>query len=74
MDETKKRKNHEPEFKAKIGLEALRGLKTIYEIAQHYGVHPVQVGQYKKKILAQAAELFEARRGPKSSPKNSDSK
>lgn len=40
-------------------------MKTINEIAQEYGVHPVQVGQYKKQILAQAGQLFEARRGPK---------
>jgi transposase len=40
-------------------------VKTINEIAQEYGVHPVQVGQYKKQILAQAGQLFEARRGPK---------
>jgi hypothetical protein len=39
-----------PEFKAKLGLEALRGVKTINEIGQEYGVHPVQVGQWKKKI------------------------
>jgi transposase-like protein len=39
----KKRKVHSPEFKAKVGLEALKGLKTINEIGQEYGVHPVQV-------------------------------
>jgi hypothetical protein len=35
----KKRKVHSPEFKAKVGLEALKGLKTINEIGQEYGVH-----------------------------------
>ncbi len=65
MSEAKKRKIHEAEFKAKVGLEALRGVKTINEIAQEFGVHPVQVGQYKKQILAQAGQLFEAKRGPK---------
>jgi len=45
MSETKKRKVHLPEFKAKVGLEALRGVKTINEIAQDYGDHPVQVSQ-----------------------------
>jgi transposase-like protein len=43
MSETKKRKIPTPEFKAKVGLEALRGLKTINVISQEYGVHPVQV-------------------------------
>ncbi|MDP2828686.1 MAG: IS3 family transposase, partial [Sulfuricellaceae bacterium] len=50
MSEAKKRKVHVPEFKAKVGLEALRGVKTLNEIGQEYGVHPVQVGQWKKEI------------------------
>ena len=53
------------EFKAKVGLEAVRGLKTVTEIAQEYGVHPVLVGQWKKEILENAGALFDARRGPK---------
>jgi transposase len=65
MSEAKKRKLHAPEFKAKIGLEALRGVKTINEIGQEYGVHPVQVGQWKKEIQEQAKTLFECKRGPK---------
>lgn len=50
MSEVKTRKVHTPEFKAKVGLEALRGMKTINEIGQEHGVHPVQVGQWKKAI------------------------
>jgi len=65
MSEAKKRKVHVPEFKAKVGLEALRGVKTINEIGQEYGVHPVQVGQWKKEIQEQAKTLFEGKRGPK---------
>jgi transposase len=61
----KKRKVHTPEFKAKVGLEALRGVKTINEIGREYGVHPVQVGQWKKEIQDQAKTLFEGKRGPK---------
>ena len=53
MKEVKKRKAHLPEFKAKVGLEALRGEKTVNQIGQEYGVHPVQVGQWKKEIQAQ---------------------
>ena len=63
MSETKKRKVHVPEFKAKVGLEALRGVKTINEIGQEYGVHPVQVSQWKKEIQEQAKSLFEGKRG-----------
>jgi transposase len=61
----KKRKTHGAEFKAKVGLEAVRGVKTINEIAQEYGVHPVMVGQWKKEILERAGTLFEGKRGPK---------
>ena len=65
MSETKRRKIHTPEFKAKMGLEALRGAKTINEIGQDYDVHPVQIGLWKKEIQAQAKTLFEGKRGPK---------
>jgi transposase-like protein len=64
MSEKKTRKVHLPAFKAKLGLEALRGVKTINEIGQAFGVHPVQVGQWKKEIQEQACTLFEGRRGP----------
>jgi transposase-like protein len=52
MTESKKRKFHAPEFKSKVGLEALGGMKTVnqIEIAQEYGVHRVQVGQWKREI------------------------
>jgi len=65
MSETKKRKVHSPEFKAKVGLEALQGVKTINEVGQMYGVHPVQVGKWKKEIQDQAKTLFEGKRGLK---------
>ena len=63
--EAKKRKVHTPEFKAKVGLEALQGVKTVNEIGQQYGVHPAQVGQWKKEIQERAKTLFEGKRGPK---------
>ena len=65
MSEPKRRKVPTPDFKAKVGLEAVRGMKTLNEIGQEYGVHPVQVGQWKKAILEQASTLFEGKRGPK---------
>ncbi len=65
MSESKKRKVHTPEFKAKVGLEAVRGAKTINEIGLEFGVHPIQVGQWKKMILEQTKTLFEGKRGPK---------
>ncbi len=65
MSEKKTRKVHSAEFKAKVGLEALKGVKTINETGQVYGVHPVQVGQWKRAIQEQAKHLFEGKRGPK---------
>ncbi len=65
MGERKKRQVFSPEFKAKVGLEAIRGLKTVNELGQEYGVHPVQISQWKKAILEQSEKLFEGKRGPK---------
>tara|TARA_R110000824_G_scaffold188777_1_gene370088 strand:+ start:116 stop:415 length:300 start_codon:yes stop_codon:yes gene_type:complete len=65
MSEKGKRNSYSPDFKAKVGLEAIHGLKTVNEIGQAYGVHPVQVSQWKKAILDQAGTLFEGKRGPK---------
>lgn len=60
-----KRKSYTPAFKAKVGLDAIRGVRTINEIGQSYGVHPAQVGQWKREIQEQAQQLFETKRGPK---------
>ena len=58
-----KRKRHEPEFKARVALEALKGVKTIQQIAKEYKVHPVQVSEWKKTMLQGAAEAFSPGRG-----------
>lgn len=64
MSEIRKRKVHTPEYKAKVGLEALRSGKTINQIGQEFDVHPVQVGLWKKAIQEQAKTLFQGKRGP----------
>lgn len=61
----KKRNSFNGQTKAKVALEAIRGAKTVNEIAQEFGVHPTQVGLWKKALLEQAAGLFDVRRGPK---------
>jgi len=53
-----KRKRHEPEFKARVALEALKGIKPIHQIAKDFDVHPVQVSEWKKTMTAGAAEVF----------------
>ena len=60
-----KRQTHSAKLKARIGLEALRGEKSINQIAQDHGVHPVQVGQWRKHLSESAESLFEGKRGPK---------
>jgi transposase-like protein len=52
------RKTFTAEFKAKVGLEAVRGEKTVQEIGTLYEVHPNQVSDWKKQVLTGAAELF----------------
>ena len=72
MSETKRRKLHTPELKAKLGLEAISGVKTIHQIAQENGVHPVQIGQWKKEIKEHAQQLFAVKRGPKPVAEHAD--
>lgn len=61
----KKRKSFSSQHKARVALEAIRGVKTVNEIAQEYSVHPTQVGQWKKELQTQAPGLFDTKRGPK---------
>ncbi len=55
---SKIRRNHAPQFKAKVALEALAGEKTIHEIAAKHQVHPNQVTQWRRQLIDQAATLF----------------
>ena len=52
------KKTYEEGFKAKVALEALKGDKTISEIAQQYEVHPNLIGLWKKTLQENARELF----------------
>ena len=54
------RRNHGPAFKAKIALAAVRGEKTLAELAQQFDVHPNQITQWRSQLLAGAAEVFGA--------------
>ena len=50
------------QFKAKVALEALKGQKTINEIASDYKVHPNQITKWKKQLVSEAGEIFSNRR------------
>jgi transposase len=52
------RRNHSPTFKAKVALAALKGEKTLGELAQIYDVHANQITQWKSQLQAQAALAF----------------
>ena len=57
----KKRQNHSAAFKAKVALEAIRGLKTSAELASQYGVHPTQIAKWKKRVLEEVPGIFSGR-------------
>ncbi len=56
------KKNHDAAFKAKVALEAVKGEKTMAQLASEYGVHPNQIGQWKKRLLKELPSLFSDRR------------
>jgi transposase len=58
MSEAKKRKIHGPEYKAKIGLEAIKGEKTLAELSTQYDVHVNQITQWKSELIGRATEIF----------------
>jgi transposase len=52
------RRNHSEKFKAQVALEAIRGEKTIAEIAAHHEVHPTQVTSWMNQVLENLAGVF----------------
>ena len=52
------RKRFTAEFKAKVALEAAKEIKTLNELASHYGVHAAQISQWKKILLEGAVGAF----------------
>lgn len=54
------RRNHSPAFKAKVALAAVRGEKTLAELAQQFDVHPNQITQWRAQLLESAVGVFGA--------------
>ena len=52
------RRNHTPAFKAKVALAAMKGDKTLAELAEQFDVHPNQIGQWRSQLLDGAAAVF----------------
>jgi len=57
-----KRRKFSAEFKTKVAIEAIRGLKTLNELSSEYEVHPNQISKWKKQLLSQAPQIFKDRR------------
>ena len=52
------RRNHSPAFKAKVALAAVKGDRTIAQLAEHFDVHPNQITIWKSQLEAGASEIF----------------
>jgi transposase len=66
------RRNHSSSFKAKVALAAVKGDKTLIEIAEHYEVHPTQVTEWKKQLLERASDAFDGGSGAGKSESEAD--
>lgn len=60
----RKRRNHSPQFKAKVALAALTEEQTLAQLAQRFDVHPNQITAWKRQLLEGATGMFESGPGP----------
>ena len=56
------RRQHGSDIKAKVALAAIKGERTVNEIAKMYGVHPMMVAKWKRQLLEEAHQAFSSRR------------
>ena len=55
---SQKRKRHSDEFKARVALEAVKGVRTLSELSSEYGVHPTVIAHWRRQLVRGAAEVF----------------
>jgi len=60
---SQKRRNHSPDFKAKVALAAIKGDQTLSEIASRFAINANLVVKWKKQLLEQSAEVFASTKG-----------
>jgi len=59
------RKSYDAKFRAKVALEAVKGERTMAELSSKFGIHPNQVGKWRKQLLESLPDLFTNRRKKK---------
>jgi transposase len=62
------RRNHSPAFKAKVALAAIKGDRTIAQLAEHFDVHPNQITAWKSQLEGSASDVFGSGRGATAAP------
>lgn len=60
MKQKKRKRVFDPRFKARVALEAAQETESLAQLASRHGVHPVQVGQWKRQLIENAAVVFES--------------
>lgn len=68
------RRNHSPAFKAKVALAAIKGERTIQQLADQFDIHVSQITAWKEQLQEGAADVFGAGMGAKSSTPEVDIK
>ena len=58
------RRTHNPAFKAKVALAALREDRTLAQLCEQFELHPNQISEWKKQLLERAAEVFDGGTSP----------
>ncbi|SRR6266404_2326498 len=54
----RRRRNHTPAFKAKVALAAIKGDRTLAQLAEHFDVHPNQITTWKTQLEGRASDIF----------------
>ena len=62
------RRNHSPAFKAKVALAAIKGDRTIAQLAEHFDVHPNQITAWKTQLEGNASGIFGSGSGAPATP------
>jgi transposase-like protein len=66
------RRNHSPEFKAKVALAALKGDKTLAELAEQFDLFPIQISEWENQLAESAGLVFSKAKQPTTSLRDID--